>query len=511
MKLYYSEYLTLLAQTCGWEYDFVDFGNVATATEMNSLSLQFLREGKLDLAFDITEQDPSARLFYSSIPALTKHIMLVESYKESSFNSAHLMRMSGANTCTCLDAPFQQKLLEEFSARNGLNLRMIQIPLERYYEEEFIKNNIAACTVTLSFPADEQKIIQNLGEYRVFFASTKADIIKELDKGVSEILKKNPLRFATMMAGPNRGQAFYLENPNEAEITYIKEHSPVHVLESNIGDDLTEMLNVKNDFWKKVSSISGMDFIVDSVKKVDNTEFLPGISEVPQPVRQDSKKSGMVQRCTNPFYSVNAVLICAPGHTIEEFTTSLQRKQGVQNTQTIAIPQNMLNVIPFFRERFIPFEVLAMETVEGCLRATATGKCDAAIVNRTYLDHLFKIGRFKALHKQQQAVYDVPMCIYVSLDRPDVMINILNRAFAQLPYNYYNKISDQQALFARDQLSRQRSKNILISFLSGILILFVICVLLIVIYHIKKLRQALGSESKHVRTVFGGGYKLTEK
>ena len=29
--------------------------------------------------------------------------------------------------------------------------------------------------------------------------------------------------------------------------------------------------------------------------------------------------------------------------------------------------------------------------------------------------------------------------------------------------------------------------------------------------HIKKLRQALGSESKHVRTVFGGGYKLTEK
>ena len=491
MKLYYSEYLTLLAQTCGWEYDFVDFGNVATATEMNSLSLQFLREGKLDLAFDITEQDPSARLFYSSIPALTKHIMLVESYKESSFNSAHLMRMSGANTCTCLDAPFQQKLLEEFSARNGLNLRMIQIPLERYYEEEFIKNNIAACTVTLSFPADEQKIIQNLGEYRVFFASTKADIIKELDKGVSEILKKNPLRFATMMAGPNRGQAFYLENPNEAEITYIKEHSPVHVLESNIGDDLTEMLNVKNDFWKKVSSISGMDFIVDSVKKVDNTEFLPGISEVPQPVRQDSKKSGMVQRCTNPFYSVNAVLICAPGHTIEEFTTSLQRKQGVQNTQTIAIPQNMLNVIPFFRERFIPFEVLAMETVEGCLRATATGKCDAAIVNRTYLDHLFKIGRFKTLHKQQQAVYDVPMCIYVSLDRPDVMINILNRAFAQLPYNYYNKISDQQALFARDQLSRQRSKNILISFLSGILILFVICVLLIVIYHIKKLRHQM--------------------
>ena len=88
MKLYYSEYLTLLAQTSGWEYDFVDFGYVATATEMNSLSLQFLREGKLDLAFDITEQDPSARLFYSSIPALTKHIMLVESYKESSFNSA---------------------------------------------------------------------------------------------------------------------------------------------------------------------------------------------------------------------------------------------------------------------------------------------------------------------------------------------------------------------------------------------------------------------------------------
>lgn len=28
--------------------------------------------------------------------------------------------------------------------------------------------------------------------------------------------------------------------------------------------------------------------------------------------------------------------------------------------------------------------------------------------------------------------------------------------------------------------------------------------------HIKKLRKALGSESKRVRTVFGGGYKLTE-
>lgn len=29
--------------------------------------------------------------------------------------------------------------------------------------------------------------------------------------------------------------------------------------------------------------------------------------------------------------------------------------------------------------------------------------------------------------------------------------------------------------------------------------------------HVKKLRKALGSESKHIKTVFGGGYKLTEK
>ena len=28
--------------------------------------------------------------------------------------------------------------------------------------------------------------------------------------------------------------------------------------------------------------------------------------------------------------------------------------------------------------------------------------------------------------------------------------------------------------------------------------------------HIKKLRKALGSESKRVKTVFGGGYKLTD-
>ncbi len=491
LKLYYSEYLDLLAKKCGWEYDFVDLGHASTAAAANKATLELLKQGQLDLAFDVSEQDSSSKLYYSTIPSLTKHVMLVDSYKENSFNSANLKAMSGANTSTCKDIPLQQKLLEEFSAKNGLNLRITHIAIERYIEEEFIKNNVEACVVTISFPADEQKIIQNLGEYRVFFASTNAAIIKELDKGAAEILRENPLRLATMMAGPNKGQTFYLENPSEQEITYIKEHTPVHVLENSLGDNLTEMLNVKNDFWKKVASISGMEFVVDSVKKPDNTEFLPGISEVPQPVMQDSKQGGMLLRCTNPFYSVNAVLICAPGHTIEEFTTSLQRKQGVNTEQAIAVPQDMLNVVPFFRERFLPFDARIMGSVEACLRELASGKCSAAIVNHTYLDHLFKMGRFKSLQKQQRAVYEIPMCIYVSLDRPNIMISILNRAFAQLPYNYYNRLSDQQALFARDMLSRQRNRSIMISSLAGILALFVICVLLIVVYHIAKLRHKM--------------------
>ncbi|MBR4247391.1 MAG: EAL domain-containing protein [Treponema sp.] len=491
LRMYYSDYLSLLAQRCDWQYEYVDLGYADSAAEANETALKLLNEGKLDLIFDVIEQDSPAKLFYSSIPSVTKHIILVESYKESDFNNANLKRMAGATASASPDSPFQQRLLEEFSARNGLNLRVVLLPLGRYIEEEFIKNGIEACTQTLSFPVEEQKIIQKLGEYRVFFASRDKGIIQALDKGVSEILREDPLRFATMMAGPNRGQAFYLGNPSEQEIAYIKEHSPVHVLENNIGDDLTELLNVKNEFWKKVSSISGMEFVVDSVKRPDNTEFLPGISEIPQPVTSDSKKGGMGLRCTNAFYSVNAVLICAPGHTIEEFTTSLQRKQGVEITESIAIPLDMMNIVPFFRERFISFDAKPMKSVEECLRAIATGKCNAAIINHTYLDHLFKLGRFKSLQKQQKAVYDVPMCIYVSLDRPDVMISILNRAFAQFPYNYYNKLSEQQALYARDLLSRQRNRSIMVSSLSGILILFVICVLFVVIYHIKKLRHKM--------------------
>jgi len=491
MKLYYSEYLKLLGEKCGWEYSYVDTGFKKSAKETNEIVLKLLKEGKIDLAFDMTEQDPSLKLFYSDLPSLTKHIILVESFKERSFNNANLHKMTGASTSVCPDSPLQQKLVEEFSAKNGLNLRIVDLSLERYNEEEFIKNNVEACAITLSFPEDKQKIIQNLGEYRVFFASTDKKIISELDKGVAKILKNDPLRFATMSSGPNKGQSFYLGNPSAEEIVYLREHSPVHVLESNIEDGISELLDAKKEFWKMVSSISGMDFVVDSVKRPDNTEFLPGISEIPQPVTLDSKKGGMVLRCTNPFYSVNAVLVCAPGHSIEEFTTELQRKQGITTTETIAIPKDMVNVLPFFRERFIKFDVRKMESVEECLKEAASGKCNAAIVNNTYLDHLFKLGKFKTLQKQQRAIYDIPMCIYVSLDRPEIMISILNRAFSQLPYNYYNKLSDQQALFARDLLSRQRNKSIMISSLAVILVLFIICMLLVVLFHITKLRHRM--------------------
>ena len=82
LRMYYSDYLSLLAQRCDWQYEYVDLGYADSAAEANETALKLLNEGKLDLIFDVTQQDSPAKLFYSSIPSVTKHIILVESYYE---------------------------------------------------------------------------------------------------------------------------------------------------------------------------------------------------------------------------------------------------------------------------------------------------------------------------------------------------------------------------------------------------------------------------------------------
>ena len=486
--LYYEDIFKLLTE--GSSLDF------QTVPCLDSQSAQaMLESGDLDLAYDFEYNSDLIEqgYYFSEIPCLTNHVFLIAKNSSNVYNAAFLSTLNASRIGYDEKESYMKDILVKFKEDHNIDFNIVATDYSKGFSSAMLRDSLELCLVSLPVPEISEKVVYSFGIQKFYFVSKSASLIQQIDAFLKERFTEDPL-FLSRMVGSGKKNAFLLENINEVQLDYIKKHSPVHVSNDDRFFELTDKIDVKKEFWNMISGFTGFDFIMENRAALTISSSLPCIYEI----AEIQKLSPYVNRAsyTDAFYSMNVRFICAPGRSVDDFLMHLQYKEKKHRAlPRIAITSEMFKVLPYFKEKFIAFDYVIYANIDQCLLSVSKSECDATLVNDIYLQQRYKIDDYRKLRNQNVVLMEVPICVAVNLENPEIMVSILNRAFAQTPYNYYNKLFEAQGIYVQSKPSKEKLWNYFFTaFALSILVLFFYTIV-IMIHQTKILQKQINTDS----------------
>ncbi len=475
---YYESFLNLIADRCNWQFEYY--------TEKTLESFEKVKKGKLDLVYDIarTPEREADGIIFSKYPCLTAHIFLVCPLQNAKYNNSNLESLNGSIVGYASGDPVQKQLLENFAFQNALSIHIQPVPYEEDRDLVFENERVDLCMTTrMSAQNFKHKIIHSFSTLPLYFASSNPQIIEELNAAVEDLLKEDPLFLMPFMYDSISEQIFIENNLTTEETIYAKNTKGVTLYDDDLYLELDKDFDVKKEYWSFVSSITGTKFNIDA----RNTEITkPGLYEV----ATEKRYSSIIKNCyTDTFYSMRVRLICTPGKSPVDFMNYTESPTE-ENNPCIAITPDIVKTLPFFENKFKDFDYIILDNAESCLKLLSNKGCDAALINNAYLQR-YRITDYKRLRNQHSPLFEVPMCIFVNMSNPELMVSILNRAFAQLPKNYYMEELERRGIYVQSKMSTERLFNWIMGiFLVSLFMVFLYSIIINAI-HNKKLKKQI--------------------
>ncbi len=480
---YYKNYLLQIADFCGWDFELIP--------EITLNSFEKMLRGELDLVYDVAKSSERKEqgFIFSKIPCLTYHIFLVSLPNDSRFNSVSLENLDGKTIGYSEGDPFEKQLLEDFAKTHGLNINIVAVSYTENTSDAIIAHNLDLCVTARLTSNLVEKVIYDFGNFELYFASSSPAVIEKLDSAVDALFAKNPFFLLEILAKGSDLKIFDGTNPTESEIAFLKNNSPFTVLDDdNYAKQLFLETDVKKAFWSLVSEFCGAEF---NLKTKEN--FVPKNNEIylyevssHEKSHQNAENSNISY--TDNFFVFEVCFVCSREKSISDFFTQT-------TTPKIAITSDIKKVLPYFEERLGNFEIVVEENPENCIKMLSKSEYDAILINATYLQQRYKLSDYRTLTDAEVVYYKIPMCMAVVGKDSEKLTSILNRAFSQLPQDYYSKRLEKEGIFVQTKPSLERKINF--ALLVSLILLVVIFVNTIVLTfrHTRLGREAIFKDS----------------
>ncbi len=448
----YGELLNLLAEKCGWEFEWVDIPEGTYYRE--------LVRGRVDLAYDITKTD--ARIgegaFFSNYPCGTEYQVLAARMGDSRYNMGNLKTLDGAVVGYYATDPFQKQKLDEIEKEFNIHLKKYAIFPGQDSHNLLIKETIDLRVTLGSFPLSDEKVVYNFVHYPVYFATFDPSIKADLDRAYQTLTDEDPLFRLSILMKNNNIPTYDFSNFTEEEQAFVVSSEKILVTENNI---LPVFSNINRNFWDKISDISGLEFEQAEDIVASKEEALRESTIFKMTYSREMEEKGVL--FTTPFASIPIRVICSPDvslNNIEKPYMYDRHFNAFSNDRaTIAITANILKFLPYFREKFRPFDYRLCDSVDECLELASQGQVDGALVEDFFLLRINDIEDYPRLKNQTKISYRVPLCIGVyEGDKSALIVSMLNKTFSQLPFEFYSSLLDEWGMYTKAKTARSVKK-----------------------------------------------------
>ncbi len=478
--LYYESLMSLLADAADWEYDLMDLNGKAP--------IDAVYDGEVDLLYDVVRYDSSVGkdLYWGDAPSGTEYLMLVTKASNNKYNGTYLGNLNGAKIGYESRNYVMFKLLEAFLQTNKIQATPVPCDSNIDLRRQMDNDKIDLYVSTRTTPNPKEKIIYTFGHYPVYFLSSNREIISELNAARNKLYKGNPLYLENILVRASGMPSVDVANISTAERHYIQNRKTMKVMDDDFNYDGTNG-QIRSEFWQHLTGITGLEFTFEKGSGSPSTYEEPCLYDAV--ITDKVRDTGIYY--TYPYCSMGVRLLCAPGVNIRDVLLIDNPDYDTNRKLRLVLPPDMQKVLPYFSERFIPYETTVLSSASECLRYLSHGTYDVALINDFSLQQRFSINDYKKLRDQDIVVYKVPISIVAKCDHPDLITSILNKAFTQMPYDFYNSLQNEHRLYITREPSMEAVRYRIVNAVFIFFGIFILYNLLITIFHTRRYQKQI--------------------
>jgi len=439
-KNYFESYLRLIAAEMGDQCLIQDIPHDQAFKE--------LENGHLDLLLNtVYVESRPEKFLYSTSPCASEYIFLVAARKDKRYANGDIGSLKNARIGLVFGDSVQEELLNAFNTENDLHIEKVYYTGDALMSEG-LKRGVVDLHISTALTVNQnEKIIRNFGMRPLYFIFRDPEIKKSVDAAMASLYKKNPLYQVDLVLQNHDIRSLDFSNITKTEKDYIKLHPRITVLTSDGNapfsyfDTSGIFTGIYRKLWDEVSLISGLSFAFYKFGTLPQTSPIVYLS-TDNPTAERTEV-----RFTNPFDVVKVRLVCAPGLSSHSFISPGSNFSSMRKVR-IAVTGDIRSVIPYFEERFMSVEAVILSSPEKCLEQTASGRCDAAVIQDYYLQTTYDLNDYPSLRGRMPELYSVPLSIAVAGQDAEILIHILNKAISQIPLQFLDNEELQEGAVA---------------------------------------------------------------
>lgn len=370
---YEYEYLCLLAEVTGWEYEFIDVGTFVDGRKL-------LEQEKIDLLAPALQYEEDKDKFVFSNYSLGKeYTVLITQHDNARYGFEDYDSFEGMSVGVVTDLAKTEKY-ETFRKAQGFETQQIQYGSEKEVLAAVKAGEVDAGVVNLMYVDANYKVLARFDQSPFYFVLNKNNQVlhKELDAAMQRIQMTNanflnnlsqeyfPIYDTQYLTGEQRD---FIATQDSINIGYVEENIPLSYTDQETG----EFCGIIRDVLDIIQELSGLTFhyvalpegnIDYAFLKEHNLQIVSGVSY------NRWNKHAKKMTITQPFAEGNRIIIAKNNFIFDKNASS--KLAMCTGSQTIS------NVLT---EQFPNFEYQNYKTIEQCFRAVLTGQADVMILN----------------------------------------------------------------------------------------------------------------------------------
>ena len=435
---YEYEYLCLLAEVTGWEYEFIDVGTFVDGRKL-------LEQEKIDLLAPALQYNEDKDKFVFSTYSLGKEytVLITQQdnarYEFEDYDSFESMRVG-----VVTDLAKTQKY-ETFRKAQGFETKQVYYDSEREVLEAVKNGEVDAGVVNLMYVDASYKVLARFDQSPFYFVLNKKnqELRQELDNAMQRIQMTNanflnnlsqeyfPIYDTQYLTGKQRE---FIAQQEPICIGYVEDNIPLSYTDEEMG----EFCGIIRDVLDRIQELSGLTFTYVALPEGDidyaflkehNLQLVSGVSYNRWNIHAKKMK------VTQPFADGNKIMI-AKNNFVFDKNASLKLAMCTGS-------QTLSNVLT---EQFPNFEHQNYETIEQCFRAVLTGQADVMILNEYVANYWMSRPSYEGLSIIPIEGLSDAQCLAImeiedgKQDEYLMLRDILNIAISQLSEEEVNAI-----------------------------------------------------------------------
>lgn len=370
---YEYEYLCLLAEITGWEYEFIDVGTFVDGRKL-------LEQEKIDLLAPALQYEEDKDKFVFSNYSLGKeYTVLITQHDNTTYEFEDYDSFDGMRVGVVTDLAKTEKY-EAFRKTQGFETQQVQYGSEKEVLAAVKNREVDAGVVNLMYVDANYKVLARFDQSPFYFVLNKDNQVlqKELDVAMQRIQMTNanflnnlsqeyfPIYDTQYLTSKQRD---FIAEQEEICIGYVEDNIPLSYTDKETG----EFCGIIRDVLDRIQEISGLTFTYVALPEGDidytflkehKLQLVSGVSYNRWNIHAKKMK------VTQPFAEGNKIMIAKHDFVFD--------KNAASKLAMCTGSQTLSNVLT---EQFPNFEHQNYESIEHCFRAVLTGQADVMILN----------------------------------------------------------------------------------------------------------------------------------